>query len=75
MEENTSKIIISLDYETQKNEASKIMNVDSFLCKLHEIDEECRRFIKYGHNFQNIEDALEYVRELIHQDGDITKWL
>jgi hypothetical protein len=35
---------------------------------LHGLDDTLRKYLKYGHDFKNIEDCMEHLREKIRDD-------
>ena len=38
-----------------------------YYCLLFDLDQEMRGFLKYGHQFKNPEEVMEYVRERIRE--------
>ncbi len=44
------------------------MNGSEFHLALCKIDEACRGWLKYGHEFEEVADALQAVRDMIPQE-------
>lgn len=41
-------------------------SIDMF-CVLHEIDQELRSWLKYGHSFKSVDETLEKVRSTLRE--------
>jgi hypothetical protein len=68
------KAILEFNLLEEQQEHYDAINGSAFKYCLQELDEELRGWLKYGHEFKSAEDALERVRDHLHQiihDNDV----
>jgi hypothetical protein len=63
------KASLEFNLPEDKNEFEMASNASKIYYILREIDEQLRGFLKYGHQFSSVEQALSHVRDTI---GDMT---
>ena len=61
------KITLHFELPEDKDAFTLAQKGSEFWSKLWELDQECRGFLKYGHQFKSADEVIEYIRQKIHE--------
>lgn len=59
------KVIIEFNLPEEANDFKMAIWGRDYWSNLHDIAQELRNQIKYGHEFKDVDEALEWVRSLV----------
>ena len=62
------KAILEFNLPEEDRDHLDAVNGTKWKVLLMDFDETLRRYIKHGHNFDDVEDCLERLRSELHQD-------
>ncbi len=62
------KAILEFNLPEEQSEFNTAVKGEKFESALYAIDNACRGWLKYGHEFEDTADALQAVRDMIPQD-------
>ena len=61
-----SKIYIKFDLPEEQDEFNLVNNASKLFLALSDIEQELRKYWKYGHEFKNADDAVESIRDMFY---------
>jgi hypothetical protein len=67
-QEGKMKATLEFDLSTEESNFKEAINGTTYLCALTELDERLRGYLKYGHKFKSINEAIEDIRTELRQD-------
>lgn len=59
------KVIMEFNLPDEENELKLAQRGRDYYCIIWNILQEIRNWLKYGHDFKTVEEALENIRELL----------
>ncbi len=59
--------ILKFNLPEEENEFKVATRASDYFCILFDLDQEMRKFLKYGHKFKTVEEVMEYVRNFISE--------
>ena len=59
--------ILKFNLPEEENEFKVATRALDYFGILFDLDQEMRKFLKYGHKFKTVEEVIEYVREIINE--------
>ena len=72
-EYNMSEVILKFKKPEEQYELDMALNGDLYHTIIFNLDNKCRGWVKHGHSFKSIEEALWAVRDEISESGFWTK--
>ena len=61
------KAVLIFDLPGEQEDFNHAVNGLNWALAVWDIDQQLRNWLKYGHDFEDVGDALEKVREFVHQ--------
>ena len=65
------KVTIEFNLPEEKDEHTLAIKGGEFWSALWELDQDLRGWLKHGHQFKTVDDALDTIREKIHESVDL----
>ena len=62
-----SKVIMEFILPDDSNDLKLAQRGNEYFCVIYDTLQEIRRYLKYGHSFQTIDEALETIREKLYE--------
>lgn len=69
---DTETVTITFTFKNDycgREEAARLMKNNDIFGLLHDVDQECRGFLKYDHDFKNADEAIEHIRNSLWSGG------
>jgi len=66
--EEMAKATLEFDLSEEESDFKCAVNGRNYQLALYEVDQKLRGWLKHGHEFKTVDDALEKVRDELHQE-------